>query len=184
MKMFAAAGALLTVMSLPLGAQAGTSGPRAGAWGAEISFNAALGDLTGGVLRFRNDRSAWVLGLAATTEHRKTDGPDEFFDRSEALIGVTTRLGMRSLGRPGSDVRPILGGGLLGRISQARNEQRLWEAGAYGEFGLARFFGQSFSLGLTGDVHVRYQEQRFDELKLTSIRGGFDSARVTATVIF
>ena len=173
MKMTTAISALLLGLSSDLNAQATVSGPRAGAWGAEVSFGGATG---GALLRFRNDRSAWLLGLAGQVAHEGRD------DATLAVVGA--RLGIRSLRSPGSATRPIVGGGIVGSISQFGSNQKSWDAGLYGEFGIARFFGESFSVGATSELQARRTERRF--LSQRSIETGivFDVVRVVAAVYF
>jgi len=173
MKMTTAISALLLGLSPNLNAQATASGPRAGAWGAEVSFGADAG---GALLRFRNNRSAWLLGLSAQVADQTQD------DATLAVVGA--RLGVRSLRSPGSPTRPIVGGGLVGSISQFGSNQKSWDAGLYGELGIARFFGESFSVGATAELQVRRAERRFLSQRSTETGVVFDLVRVAAAVYF
>ena len=174
MKMITATGFLLLLaISSTLNAQAPASGPRAGAWGAEASFG---GDAGGALLRFRNDRSAWLLGLNAQVAHEK--------EQDRALVVVDARLGVRSLRSPGSSTRPIVGGGIVGGHSQSTGSQRFWDAGLYGELGIARFFGTSVSLSAISELELRRAEYRFGSQRSTQTRINFDAVRVAAAVYF
>ena len=185
MRISTAVGALLFGASSVLGAQAASTGPRAGAWGAEVTFNSSAGELGGGILRFRSDQSAWILGLDASVDRTRQDNDEGFFpDETRTTVGVTARLGTRSLRAPGSVIRPIVGGGIVGRMAQLSGLQRSWEAGIYGEFGVSRFFGESFSLGMTSDVQLRYAERRVRSARETGMRLSFDAIKVGAMVVF
>jgi hypothetical protein len=186
MQRIAALGILLVAIPLHLEAQEAAPGPRAGAWGAELSFDGdnALG---AALLRFRNDRSAWTLGLQG--DYRKR-GDDAFSETGVPLIlertdvQVDARLGFRSFGSPGSAIRPTFGGGVLGAIAQASGQQKLWEVGLYGELGISRFFGPNFSLGVLSDLQVRRAARSIGDSDSTDWRVGFDAVRVAATVVF
>lgn len=178
MKMFMAVGALMLAASSNLGAQATPEGTRAGAWGAEVSFDGSS-DLGAAVLRFRNDRSAWLLGLRALVDYR--DPPAE----PRTTTSVSGRVGLRSFRAPGSAVRPTIGAGLSAALLRASGgAQRVWQAGAYGELGISRFFGQSFAVGMSSDIHARYLETTSFSGESSTIRVDFDAVRLTATIIF
>ena len=173
MKIATLIGVMLVVLSSSLGAQADPAGPRAGAWAAEVNFTGGTG---AALLRFRNDRSAWLLGLDAQVAHESQQ------DRNLVVVGA--RFGARSLRSPGSPTRPIIGGGILGSHTQATGSQRSWDAGLYGEVGIARFFGASFSVGATSELQLRRSERRLFGQRSTQISAAFNVVRVAAAVYF
>jgi len=175
---------LLLSLSTSLAAQSTAAGPRAGAWGAEVSFDASAPEFGGALLRFRNDRSAWLVGLNASVTRRGSDGALFNPDLEGTFVGVGARLGFRSLRSPGSATRPIVGGGILGTLTQFSSTSRQWDAGVYGELGITRFFGQSLSAGVTSDLQLRRTERTFSNQRMIDTRIGFDAVRVAATVIF
>ena len=159
------------------------SGTRAGAWAAEVSFSGPSTPTTGSILRFRSDRSAWLLGLTAAVGMLDTENPVGFEeDVTATRIGL--RLGIRSLRSPGSATRPTLGFGILGQHAVPTDNLRDWSAGAYTEFGVTRFFGSSFSLGALADLQLLYAERRFGNTEVSEVRLTFDTVRLAATVYF
>jgi len=177
MKMFTAVAALTLAASPNLGAQATPQGPRAGAWGAEVSFDASSPDLAAAVLRFRNERSAWLLGFATAADYR--DPPAE----PRTTTSVSARVGLRSFRSPGSAVRPTIGAGVLGGVLRASGGvHRAWSAGVYGELGMSRFFGESFALGMSSDVQIRLSDQQGEGNSV--VRFTFDAVRLVAMVVF
>jgi hypothetical protein len=187
MKMTTLVGMLLVATSTGLGAQAAASGPRAGAWAGEVNFDGGTPDIGGAILRFRNDRSAWLFGLAAAVERNEPDNEpgDPFPDEDQTLIGINGRFGLRSYRSPGSSVRPIVGGGITARTNQITGIQRYWDAGVYGEFGIARFFGENFSISAGSDISLRRAQSRnIIGDRSVETRLGLDGVRLSATVIF
>jgi hypothetical protein len=186
MQRITALGMVLLAVPLHLNAQETPPGPRAGAWGAEVSFDGdnALG---GALLRFRNDRFAWTVGLEGSYLKRGVGAIDETgtpFIIDQAHVEVGARLGFRSFGSPASAIRPTMGGGILGTIAQSSGQQNLWEAGVYGELGVSRFFGPSFGLGALADLQVRRTARSIRDSDSTDWFVGFDAVRVAATVVF
>ena len=186
MRILGAVAGLLLATSAALEAQEAT-GPRAGAWAAEGSFTPTAPDVGGLLLRFRNDRSAWLFGLDVSASEREPvlsfEGGQVVMDDVRTVI-VGARFGLRSLRSPGVPVRPLVGAGILGTISQITGRQHSWSAGAYGEVGISRFFGPSFSVGAISELQARRFEQRAGELRPTEFRIDFEIVRFTATVIF
>lgn len=178
MRIFTAAGILVLAASSTLGAQATPEGPRAGAWGTEVSFDGASG-LGAAILRFRNDRTAWLLGFGALVDYR--DPPLT----PRTTTSVSGRLGMRSFRVPGSVVRPTIGAGVSAAfLRTSGGDQKNWQAGAYGELGISRFFGQSFAAGMTSDIHARYMETTSPSGGTSTIRVDIDAVRLIATIVF
>ena len=174
--MSGAAVVLVLAVSPTLEAQSTPYGLRGGAWGAEVSFDASNPDLNAAILRFRNDRSAWLLGFGTAVEYR--DPPAE--PRTTTSVGA--RAGLRSFRSPGSVVRPTIGAGVFGALNRASGgAHHVWAAGAYGELGVSRFFGESFALGMSSDVHLRHFAQRGGH---SFTRFTFDAVRLVATVVF
>lgn len=178
--------ALLGSLSSATAAQE-AAGPRAGGWAAEVNFSGFVGTPSGSLLRFRSDRSAWVVGLTASVGQRDTENTGSDEDETTTSVGI--RAGVRSLRSPGSATRPTLGFGILGQHSVAGQDSRNWAAGAYTEFGVTRFFGSSFSLGAFADLELRYSETRIGgglgpDPRLTELRLTLDAVRVAATVYF
>ena len=170
--------AALMLVASELDAQAPSSVPRAGSWAAEASVSSSVTGAGGALLRFRNDRSAWLLGLNAQVSHR------DFGPINSTASAVSARLGLRSLRAPGSPTRPIVGGGIRGSFQRSGGSS-LWEAGLYGEFGVTRFFGQSFSLGAVSELQARRAETTSDdEPSQSTTRVLFDAVRIVGTVYF
>jgi hypothetical protein len=177
MKMSRAVIVLLLATSPNLGAQVTPEGPRAGAWGAEVGFDASSPDLAAAVLRFRNDRSAWLLGFGTRVEYR--DPPAA----PRTMTSMNARLGLRSFRSPGSAVRPTVGAGLVGSVVRASGGvPYAWSAGVYGELGVSRFFGENFAVGMSSDVHLRHSDQQGQSDSV--LRFTFDVVRLVATVVF
>ncbi len=183
-KLMTGVGLLLLGSASIVGAQTGGQGPRAGAWGAEISMSAST-DLGAALLRFRDDRSAWLFGLDATVDHQDFgDDEDLFPNENRTSISIGGRAGLRLIRSPGSAVRPIVGAGVLARTTQVSHVQRSWDAGVYGEIGLSRFFAESFSVGMTSDLQLRYSQSRSITTRSTGVRLSLDAVRVGATIVF
>ena len=176
MRMSGAVALLVLAMSPTLRAQAAAEGLRAGAWAAEMSFDASSPGFDAAILRFRNDRSAWLLGLRVNVEYR--DPPAE--PRTASTVGL--RVGVRSFKSPESAVRPTLGAGLSGTLIHASSGSRAGEAGAYGELGLSRFFGESFAVGMSSDVFLRYAKPSNQGPSV--VRFGLDAVRLVAMIVF
>jgi len=99
------------------------------------------------------------------------------------LVGM--RFGLRSYRSPGSAVRPVVGAGIIGTYSETGGFSKFWAGGAYGEFGIARFFGPSLNIGAVADVQIRHGETTSGgDRKLVETRIGFDGIRLNATIIF
>ena len=187
MKTIGAACVLLLVTSPSIAAQSAPGGPRAGAWGAQASIGAAGPDLGGAILRFRNDRAAWLFGLDGSFSQREAVFHTAFgdsFTRDIRTVTAGARVGYRAFRSPGSATRPIIGGGILGSILQVTDAQHGWGAGVYGELGISRFFGPSFSVGTTAELQARRLEVRIGERRSPETRIGFNAVRLAAMVIF
>ena|SRR5688500_9598374 len=178
----ASAVALLLAVPTTLIAQADSAGPRAGAWAAEVTFGGSASGAGGTLLRFRTDRSAWLLGLTAQVARRDRNEPFDDEDGTHGAVGA--RLGLRSYRSPGSALRPVVGVGILGTLNAIGGNQEFWDAGIYGEMGAMRFFGPSVSLGATAEVQVRHAVQRFSTQRITETGLAFDAVRVHAAVYF
>ena len=187
MKMLTTVFALVLVASSNLGAQATPEGPRAGAWGAEVGFDVNNPGAGAALVRFLSDRSALLLGLGGSFSDREImflGGGGEGFTMDRRMVHVDARLGYRAFRSPGSAVRPIAGGGILGSMEQTTGLAHSWTAGAYGELGIMRFFGPSFSVGATAELQVRRTAYRADHLDPVDFRIGFDAVRIAAMVVF
>jgi hypothetical protein len=180
MKSTALLGSLLIVVPTCVVAQVDSAGPRAGSWAAEVSFGGTVIGGGAAVLRFRNDRSAWLLGLNAQIARR--DQGDPFGDGT--VGGAGARIGIRTLRSPGARLRPIVGGGILGSYTRVTVTQEAWDVGVYGELGVARFFGESFSLGGTSELQLRRLVRRFGGQRGTETGLALEAVRVRATVYF
>ena len=181
MKLIAVIASVCLAVPATLCAQDAANGPRAGAWGGEVGFDVDNAGLGGAVLRFRNDRSAWVLGLDGSVSREKRDS---FFEDEVTGGSAMGRLGFRSFRSPGATVRTILGAGIIASTLHLGGIQRSWQAGVYGEFGVSRFFAPNFSVGLLSDLQLTHGERRGGTATMTETRLGFDALRMTATVIF
>jgi hypothetical protein len=184
MRTVVAVAALLILTPLNLAAQAAAAGPRPGAWAGDFAFSAGTATAGAALLRFRSDRSSWLLGLNAT--HSTEEIEDDGEETGETTVAIATRLGLRSL-RGSGPTRPTIGGGIVGGYSKTSSDRRAWDAGVYLEFGVTRFFGESFSLGALADLAVRRFDLRIDEpfsARGTETRIQFDAVRINATVYF
>ena len=187
MKMTAAACALFLVTSPTIAAQSAPEGPRPGAWGAEASVDVGGPAAGGSVLRFLSNRSAVLFGLSAMVSERDVffqGGDGTVFLEDRRTVNVGARLGYRAFRSLGSRVRPIVGGGIVGSVTQVTNFQHLWSAGAYGELGVTRFFGANFSLGATSELRAQRTEYRAGDRRPMEIRVEFDAVRIAAMVVF
>jgi hypothetical protein len=182
MRITVAVGVALLGMSTISRAQVAQAGPRPGAWGAEVTVSSGATGAGANLLRFRNDRTAWLLGFNAQASKQETT----LFSGATYETGgwsVAPRVGIQSLRSPGSTLRPLVGGGILGSF-QRRGGDNIWSAGVYGEFGVTRFFGESFSLGAVSEVQLRRFEQEAGESKLVESRVAFDAVRLVAAIYF
>src|SRR5687768_14710845 len=83
-------------------ANAQTDGPKAGTWAAEASSGPSAS-----LLKFRNDKSAWVFGINALYQQENTEEtpPAPSFDQDITLIQA--RLGLRRYGLARERMRPF-----------------------------------------------------------------------------
>lgn len=187
MKMFTTVGTLMFAVASTVGAQTVPEGPRPGAWGAEVGFDVNNPGAGATLLRFFTDRSALLFGLSGSFSDRETvffGGGGTAFTQDRRTVDVRARLGYRAFRSPGSAIRPIVGGGILGSISQTTGLLHSWGAGAYGELGVMRFFGQNFSVGATAELQAQRTVQSAGDADPTEIRIGFDAVRIGAMVVF
>jgi hypothetical protein len=161
-------------------ANAQTDGPKAGTWAAEASSGPSAS-----LLKFRNDRSAWVFGINATYLQEDSEAtPPTPFDQDVTMIQA--RLGLRRYGVARDRMRPFSTlSGIVGY--QDLSFQKAWEVGAAAEVGAAWFFSPHVSLGAAGDVSLTYGKGERDfgtPEKFTTITAQFSGFRLVGAVYF
>jgi len=131
-----------------------STGPRAGAWAAELGVGAGQ---TATLLRFRAPTSAVLFGAQVFVENVSEDVPSIDGVRTEeyTLASVTARLGVRRYRATLGSARPFGSAGLLaGYVNDPGGPG--WVGGAFGEIGASYFFSPHVSLGAAGGVQVTY----------------------------
>jgi len=152
---------MLAAISAPSRAQSVVepAGPRAGTWGAELSYYGFTGV---SLLRFTSASTAWLLGADFAAGQTTQDYPD-FTGTSretDALGFVRLSAGRRWYkGDPAVRLRPLVGGGLSGSYYTGSGSRDVL-GGAYGEVGASYFFTPHLSLGAAGELRYTWQERR------------------------
>lgn len=155
-------------------AQAPGEAPAAGTWGAE-GVVAGGGGGASSLLRFRNDRSAWVFGFGLESMR------EEFNGATTRFTSVGLRAGLRRYQPAGRAIRPFNTMGVgVDRLSGSAD---LWQAGVFGDMGAAYFFSRHASVGASGDARVLFG-RRSGPPTATSTRVSISGPRILGTVYF
>jgi hypothetical protein len=150
----------------PLAAQSSdTTGAlpfRAGQWATQFGFDGSF--VSAGALRFRSQRSAWVVDVFARAEHYTYEnGPAAVNDdEAEATdLGAVLQLGLRRYRPVATRTNAFAGAGLYGSTFVNRTPfdgasvlytQREGAAGVYGELGATWMVARN--LGLSGATQL------------------------------
>jgi len=149
MRLVVYVGSLLLLASAALAQE--VVGPRAGAWGFEVSGSGAS------LLKFRREQSAWLVGAYAN--YRNTDREASTLSGSvaetEASVTMSARIGLRKYAHTDRRARPFVAPFAFGAIGLA-TEQDSWNAGVGVELGAAWFFSPHVSLGGSAELAGGY----------------------------
>ena len=172
---------------------------RRGQWGAEVDVVSEYSNL--GLLRFRSDRSAWLLrvGFYGASERSEYDYADDTLDVERETVDATVSIaaGLRRY-RP---IAPraaayttvgLTAGGDRYRFeyTDAQGSERWgWNAGAFGELGGTWIVTRNLSLGAAWSVRASYRGSVQDGSGIARARQhGFHIAggnsNLLATIVF
>ena len=159
----------------PVAAQSADSVPalpfRRGQWGAEIDVVSNFSNI--GFLRFRSERSAWLLGLSfgGGRSRSELDVPDDTLDQTREYDNVSASIsaGLRRY-------RPIaakaaayttVGASVGGHNASVEydngetyGDSQSWHAGVFGQLGGSWFVTRNMSLGASYRTGLSYRWSR------------------------
>ncbi len=163
--------AVLLILGAPLGlaAQSTDSLPfRAGQWGAEFSASQSFG--SAGLLRFRSNRSAWLLDVSASIRSGTRTGNLTTTDRSSVDLRVGPRwyrpIGARLLqfASVGPSVSYLSEESNAGSVQQVYQlDQHSTAFGLFGELGAAWLVTPQLSLGAAWQARAGYARVTTDQ---------------------
>lgn len=190
---------LVAVLPLDVDAQATDSLPfRAGQWGAEFSATGSFGSV--GLLRFRSNRSAWLIDVGGNVRSGTQSDYVTSTDRSSVDLRVGPRwyrpIGPRLM--QFATVGPTIGysyekssGGLAGQ--EIMLTQHSFGAGIFGELGAAWLVTPQLALGAAWQARAGYsrvttdhsQEPNFQaDGKASQLFADFGSATLRVSLHF
>lgn len=200
------------IAATPLTAQtSGTTSDTAGAlpfrrgqWGTQFGFDGNIA--SAGALRFRSERSAWLVnleGYARRFTYEPVSPPDDAGERDASNYSLGLQLGMRRYRAIATRANAFTGVGLVGQMRMDRlpfgdglvlASRRTMAGGIYGELGATwmatRNFGLSASTGLSATYDREQVEQSpspFTPAVESDARGygvTLDRARLMVVVFF
>ena len=158
--------------------------PVAGTWGVEAgTFSQAS------LLRFRSERTAWVLGAFASFRHETEETQEPLIaptSTTEDRVAVSLRLGLRRYRDSGERIRPFTTlSAVVGYDSYTFGDGI--QAGGAGELGAAYFFSPHVSLGGSGELTAMYHRFSRDGAFPSDRRGfslNFSGVRLLGAVYF
>jgi hypothetical protein len=165
-------------------ANAQTDGPKAGTWAAEASSGPSAS-----LLKFRNDKSAWVFGITALYQQENEEPTPPGVSLGQDVTLVQARLGFRRYGLARDRMRPFSTiSGIVGY--EDFGVQKGWQVGAAAEVGASWFFSPHVSMGAAGDLSLTYGKADRDfgfgtpATKITTITAQFSGFRLLGAVYF
>jgi hypothetical protein len=131
-----------------------STGPREGAWGAELS-SASL--YSASLLHFTSRRSAWLLGGSFGFSQQHLDEFDGTANRQRSVTSGSFYLQGGLRWWPGASIapfRPLVGVGAISGLTSGSGGGEV-TGGVYGEVGGSYFFGPHASLGVTSQLTLQ-----------------------------
>jgi hypothetical protein len=177
---------------------------RRGQWGTQFGFDGTFA--SAGALKFRSNRTAWVIdafGYARHFTYEPASPPADAGERDASDYALALQLGARRYRPVAARVNAFAGAGLVGQLRMERTpvldglvllSDKLTAAGLYGEFGASWMVNRNLALSAAANLAATYDRVQHEESPSpfgpaveTDLHGygvSFERARLMVTVFF